>query len=746
MTKMFSKKFLTVLISCCCIGTGIVLACAGGDVDEYGVSNFTPEIFVDSAYSPFFYSDQFYYRINHDEDQHTRFNNNNIAEWSAFFKNQVSHDELQYLLQQATTASVDSAASCVSGKSTAIPVSLQSFAILKQKKNKQLSAFFAYLQLAKKSEVFALNDIPNFWDTDSTAKKTKTYNVTALNRDLQNAFSTSTDVFLKERYWFQLIRSYFFNSSAQQAIDLFNTMEKNMPHDNMYFRSMAYAAGAFYKLKNYSKANYYYSKVFDGCDELKTVAHYSFHPQEDKDWNATLALCSNNTEKATLWQMLGIFYTDEQRAIREIYQLNPSSNKLDLLLTRAVNKYEQKFNYQGSAFMYMPQVDTIAAATLPALVTKIATAGNTGKPWMWQMAAGYLNTLDEKYTAAANWFAKAEKTVPNQKSAQAQLRILKLINTIGRATRIDATLEKNVLPDIEWLSTFDNKSMPDLRYLDAFAWLKQKMAAKYRLQKQWVKAECFSSQSGFFTDDKNVEALKTLLSKTDKTPYEKLCAELCVMKVNDLFEFQAISLTYADSLDAAIEKMEKAGSAATVEFLGNPFNGKIQDCHDCDHAAPQKIKYTKLSLLKKLKEIKEKINAGDDVYNNAMLMANAYYNITYYGNARVLYDSKILGSGDSNDLDSTFKKMLTGMNMATKYYTLSLQKALTDEQRAKCQYMLAKCQRNQWYNESEGKNATAKEIDFIAWDGFKALKQYSSTQYYKDVIKECGYFKTYSGK
>ncbi len=575
----------------------------------------------------------------------------------------------------------------------------------------------------------------------------------AFNRELQNGFTKSTDIFLKERYWFQLVRSNFFNGSPQQTVDVFTAAEKNMPHDKIYFRSLSYAAGAYHKIKNYSKANYYYSLVYDSCNELKTSAHYSFHPQEEKDWNTTLAMCRSNNEKATLWQMLGIFYADEQRAISEIYQINPASEKLDLLLARAINKYEQKFSYKGDNPMYIP-LDTAAASGLPVLVTKIATAANTSKPWVWQMAAGYINTLDEKYTAANTWFAKAAKTIPATKAAQAQLRLLKLINTIGQAKRIDDKTEKEVLNDIEWLKNFDGKTIPELRYNDAFAWLKQKMAAKYWRQKEWVKSECFTSSSNFYVDNNRVEALKTFLSKTDKTAYEKLCADLCVKKTDDLFEYQAIQLTYADSLDAAIAKMEKAGAGATIELPGNPFNGKIQDCHDCDHAAAQKIKYTKLSLLKKLKELKDKVNAGSDVYNNAMLLANAHYNISHFGNGRFFYESKILGSDQSDPsyIDSVFRKMLTGMNVATKYYTLSLQNAATDEQKAKCQYMLAKCQRNQWYfiniySKGDSPYGRTENLpDFIAWDGFKALKQYSNTQYYKDVIKECGYFKTYSSR
>ena len=749
MTKTFSAKCWIALISCCCIGTGIALACAGDWGEEYGTSNFSPEVFVDSAYTPFFYSQQFYYKIGHDEIQDSRFNDQNLIEWSAFFSNQVNKDELQYLLEKATPGSIDSTADFIAQKTTTIPASLQAFNLLKQKNNNRLPSFISYLQLAKKSEAFALNNITGSWDYEEKAKNKKAFDARTLDRNLLTAFGKTTDPFLKERYWFQLVRSYFFNSVPTQAIDFFNAHEKDMPRNNMYYRTLAYTAGAFYKLKDYSRANYYYSKVYQGCDELKTVAHYSFHPQEEKDWNATLALCKSNEEKSTLWQMLGIFYADEQRAIRAIYQLTPGSDKLDVLLARAVNKYEQRFNSSGDA---PAAVDTVATAALPALVANIANAANTGKPWTWQMAAGYLKTLNGNYAEASAWLAKAEKTIPNKPAAQAQLRLLKLINTIAQAKRADSRLEAQILNDVDWLRTFNAKVIPELRYNDAYEWLKQQLAKKYQQQKDWVKAECFVSKTVFYTDNNRVEALKTFLEKKNKTPYEQLCTALSVKKTDDLFEYQAIHLAYADSIDEAIEKMSQAPAGGTTELLGNPFNARIKDCHDCDHEALQKIKYTKLTFLKKLAELKSKVAAKEDLYTNSLLLANAYYNMSHFGNARVFYESAVIGAGqyDPYSIDTAFRKMLTATNKCTQYYTMALNNAATDEQRAKCQYLLAKCQRNQWYNEHvyNKRDGYTEEtlVDFNALDGFRALQQYSNTQYYKDVIKECGYFKTYTSK
>jgi hypothetical protein len=461
-------------------------------------------------------------------------------------------------------------------------------------------------------------------------------------------------------------------------------------------------------------------------------------------------MCANNDEKATLWQMLGIFYSDEKRALQEIYTLNPRSEKLDLLLTRAVNIQEQKFsvwddNVMESRLQFKKDSST---SELVSLVTRIARAGNTNKPYMWYIAAGYLQMLNGNTKEATAFYAQAEKKLPNEELVQWQLRLLKLINTIASAQKADSKLENAVLADIEWLRS--NKTSDEtFRHATAFEWIKRTMADRYKKQKEFIKAVCFSNYKGFYTNNSNIEALKSFLNKAGKTPYESLCAKLYTLTTDDLLEYQAIRLTYEDKLEEAIEKLADSPDGAVLP--GNPFNGRLQDCHDCDHEAPQKIKYTNLSLLKKMKEMEDKIKAGTDVYTNAMLVANAFYNLTHYGNARAFYECSVLGESHSSpfSIDSAFRPFLTDMSLATKYYSLALTSAKTDEQKAKCHFMLAKCERNQWYNKTVYNNneyADRNLPDFLPWNGFKSLQQYQNTQFYKEAIKECGYFRTYTQK
>src|SRR5215470_6650230 len=107
MTKTFLKRYWLILTSV--ITTAIALACAGDYGEEYGTSNFTPSIFVDTAYSPFFHSWNFYYGIGYDEGHITRFNTSNTREWSDYFGQSVSSSTIDYFLNSATPTSIDSA-------------------------------------------------------------------------------------------------------------------------------------------------------------------------------------------------------------------------------------------------------------------------------------------------------------------------------------------------------------------------------------------------------------------------------------------------------------------------------------------------------------------------------------------------------------------------------------------------------------------------------------------------------------
>lgn len=756
----------------------VLWACADGDWDISYESNYTPETFVaDASLKPFFYSDfSFYYDINYDTEHNTRFNDTNADEWQQYLGSGVKKTDVAYFLNTATITVIEGVNSFLQGKSTSVPAAASKYSSLTANNatNDKVKAFFRYLVYAKKSEGFAVQDANDYWNYEETQKnKPQASTYTALLSGLNVAFTDTKDMFVKQRYWFQLVR-YYFNFSTPKAAQFFEQSQADFPKNTLYYRTMAYAAGAYYKQKDYSKANYYYSLVFAAGDKLKTVAHYSFHPQNETDWQKTLALCKNIEEKATLWQMLGMFYADESRSIQEIYKINPQSPKTNILLTRLVNKleahsyedfpeldandpenYSAKF-YNEKEKKRLALVDAKKSKQVAGYlkwIAPIADSGNNSDAFLWNVSTGYLHFLAKSYAQANTYYAKADKQLPNTTLAKKQVRLLKLLANVGNLGKITEKNESDLLPDLKWL--YDQKQETDdkFRCNEAQQWVKNTLADKYAKQNDLAKSECFVSNAGFYTNNQQVEQLKTFFNKPNRTPFEQFCATMSEKKSVDLWEFQAIQATFNDQIDEAVSKMQQANGVATTQLLGNPFNNKIQDCHDCDHTLSPKIKYTKLSFLQKMQEMKQKL-AGDDVFNNALLLGNAFYNITHYGNARIFYEGAVLGSGQYSpfSIDENFMKMLTNNSLALKYYQIALQNATDNEQKAKCYYLIAKCQRNEWYNQTVYNNIENEfnydesAPDFIEWDGLKALKKYANTKYAQQVLKECGYFATINAR
>ncbi len=737
MIKTSLKKQLLFLISSTIAGIGVILACSGSWYTINDTTNYTPELFVDKSYSPFFYSYDYYYDIGHDEKQNDRFNTTVSNDWYIYLDKKYPQLEIEYLLFKSYPKTIDSIIK------NNIPSRFANLLTIKSK-DKKVKDFLNYLNLAKQAETFALTNSDD-WNYDDKPKKVRASS-TAFCASVLLAFNASKDKFIKQRYLFQLVRAYYFNNNYNNCVSVFETNQATFDKNTMYYRTMSYVAGALKKTGKLSQANYYYSLVYDGCNELKTTAHYSFKPQNEADWQQTIALCKTYDEKCTLWQMLGVFYNDEQRSLEEILKLNVKSDKCDLLICRAINKLENSLFESGmtseinSSNATKSQVTNYINILQTPLINdrSLMMPGTKFKTYQWQMALGYLQTLSGNYSIAEINYNAAQKSTEaslmldetSKKLISSNIRILKIINSISELKTIDKTAEDKLLPELEWLVTLTKQENKELRNNASYTWMKKTLAKKYHAQKDYLKAEYYEIDYAFYSNEKQLHDMQNQLLKTNKTSYEKYCESIYQFNIYILFEYEAIGKTYKDDLDGAIALMEKAGKNGETTLLSNPFNGGIQDCHDCDHALPQKTKYSKISTLKKMKEMKDKLST--DTYNNALLLGNIYYNITFFGSSRMFYYCAIVDASSSNIID---------MALAKKYYKMALDAAKTDEQKAKCTYMLSKCERNEWYNNSGNKN-----VDFIAFKNFTELKKYSNTKYYKDVINECGYFKKYCGK
>jgi hypothetical protein len=742
--RKLSGKFLIVFSLCMLAIAGIVWACADSGEGDY--SAFTPEIFVSKQYAPFFYDGytSYYENTNYNianDDANTRYNDVIVNEWYEHYNHQLAKESLAFLLLKASAGGVDSVARYLTGALKAMPpkYSVMHTGTLTKV---ELAGFFSYLKLARACEQYSVYEQYFGYDKIKPAIAPA-----RLEGVLLTAFDKEADAFIKQRLWFQAVR-YYYNSDKEVAfaktVTVFNKYRGQFPKNITWYRTMAYVAGYYYHKKNYAQANYMYSLCYDYSYEMKIPSKWSFHPQEEKDWNATLKLAKTADEKITLWHMLGLQF-DEERAIRQIVAISPKSDKLDLLLSRVINIVEA--NHLDNMYSVPDKSKTGLKGALK-LVDSIALKNNTAKPYYWNLAAGYLHFLDSSYTAAGKFYASAKKQFPaGDKMLAAQGKLLDLWLYVNRLKKIDAKNEAELTEPLHWLID-TSKGLPNnyLRTGVVLVACRHKLAVLYAKQGDPVKQICLNGAESTALDSTQIQKLVNLLNKPNKTPFEKVMVSYYPHTVEQVYYHQALLLTYKEEFGQSIAILQKRKKVKDDVLQGNPFNSRLNDCHDCDFEAPQKQKFTPLSFIQTMKNIKDEITAGKDVYRNAYLLANAFYNATYYGNARQFYETDYTGIADP---DTTLShNYIFNMATAAKYYQLARNNAATAEQKARCTFMLAKCEHNEYYN--------GKYASMGSWDRyynevprpsenqyFDELKKYANTAYYKEVLQECGYFRDY---
>lgn len=744
MTKRFLKRLGLGFSAGVLAAYGIIYACADGDWGLEYSSNFTPETYVDKSYSPLFLSGDTFYDIHYDDIHLTRFNDEILKDWKTYLGKKMDVKAVEYLLLNDTANTLINDLYLKKKNADQSPW----FQAVNMK-DKKVNSFVTFMYKAKKLEAFSTQTY-NYWDYENFTRKQADPTIV---QEFITDYDKISDKFLKNRYWFQVAKGYFYANDLEGLTAFINRTEAKTPKNSLYYRALAYQAGLYHVSGNYEMSNYLFARVFDQCPTLRVTATYNFKPQNDSDFFASINRAKDLEEKSALWAMQG-YYGDLNKAISEIYKINPKSKHLDFLLTRLVNGEESvlaEIAFQDLE-SYKDSIQLKVDKNALALVKQIASENRTKQPYLWTLAAGYLSIFNKDYSYAAKAFAQVEKTSPKTHLAQNQIRLLKLYNSVSETTKMDKAAEGKLLEDLNWLYNVCPKDtlVPEFRYEMASGWTKDVISRLYAKQGNIIMAELFKADPDFYYQNNQLESMKKFLSRTDKNSWEKLAEGVYETKLTDIYEFQAIFSAYKDDINQAIVYMEQAGENAQTELFGNPFNGKIKDCNDCDHEAPQKVKYSKLAFLKKMKEMKEHIANGKDVYANSLLLGNAYYNMSYFGNARVFYDSNSILNEYGNFIGDKNRSMLNGMGMVRKYYQHAFKAANNKEQKAKIAYLMAKCERNdfytanyftqpyRWYNQGD--------VDFIAWQGFQQLRDnYSDTKYYREVINECGYFKKYLG-
>lgn len=743
MAHNISKKYIILLISGLLLSSLFVLACADGYFDASEDSMFTPDVIQQPVYSPFFRDPYSAY----DGSAHLTKDTLlaiNIAEWSTYFNGKVPAKTIAEWLYNSSYEEIDTMIFTLQGKTLSKQNRYLNNPLRTVEPSSKAIGFLYFVGFARRNEPIVTFEQEYEWNgNDEVAKNHR--DAKLVQQQLKGGLKLLagiTDPFLRERYLFQIERLYFFNNDYSAAVSFFESKQNYFTSNNtMKWRTMCYAAGALYKQKQFAKANYWFSQVYANCDLMKTTAQYCFHPQEDSDWAQSLALAKTKEEKIALWHIFGT-YADELRAMKEIYALDPKSPMLDLLLVRAINIQEEHLAYSPSYSLTAETeygIDSNYTA-LQQFVKNIADKGLTKRPSLWYMASAYLSYWANDFSTGDQHLALSKNYDKDNSLIVGQLNIISVVGKMLRTKKIDLAFENSILEEV---NAIFNPKYSGLRVNYAQSWIRVTLCNLYTQKGEYEKAEIVkpNNHSKFYTNER-IEKILAYYDNPSKSPLQQFFMTKTLHSKSDYADLLGIRYAQSDELEKALNYF-KMPYYEDQMLYGNPFTIHIKDCHDCDHGAVQKVKYSKQSFIEKLVEMKTLAQTKPaEAAQNYFLVANGFYNMTYYGNARVFYSNSIYSYTEWNEADTGDIKELD-CSVALKYYLLAREKSTDKEFKAKCTFMAAKCEQNNDFGGSfldENDNISIGEY-------YKALKkEFSSTKYYQEILRECSYFSTFDNK
>ena len=780
MKKIFNKYSL-ILGSVFFGGLTIyILSCADS---SFGLLYlFNPEITKSDTYRPFYRDSQVALYDTSEFSTDSDCDVINAKEWEECFRNTISNDDLTYLLYKASIAEIDTILQRRKVERFPISDGLWQKIMLIRNGKVSVDDFFTYLLYAKKCQPVAVYGASNPWyyripdtNNDKNPRKDEAA-IKGLITDGFAALSLAKNNFMRERYLFQITRLYFYSRQFALCYEFYQKHAADFSNGITKYRVMGFAAGSLYGLKQYAEANYLFSLIYDNCPPMRISAYYSFKPVEEKDWQQCLQLTKNTREKEVLWHLLGI-YKDPLRAMKEIYSLDAKSDLLDVLVSRYINIAEEtiwRFNNEALApnkITYAPKQGVISDAAAEFIAT-VARNNNTNKPYLWSLVSSYISALHGKYNDALAIVSRFESSGENDVEINRQMKTIRLICAIESAPSITGAVEQKIIPDILYLN---NHGPAKLWQGNPLEWVRNRLAERYKKQGDILKAELLNSKDRLFYDNySNLKSMVAYMDKPVKSEFDKFYLGNYQYTRKSIYDYMAVKAFYDHDLNKAIKLYEEGNAAEKVqvkkevlqeyydslankyysvntfggtELKGDPFIIHINDCHDCDHALPDKKTYTKIEFVRRLLALQKVVEKDPKNHvSECFELANGFYNATYWGNARHFYETDIAVYNADNAYfeakqRSTLKELpINDCSRAIYYYKLALNNSSNNEFKAKCAFMLAKCEQNEFFMRKP-KNFAG---DFKAGQYFRLLREkYSKTNYYREVIRECGYFRTY---
>lgn len=725
---------------------------------------------IGEAYAPFFLRFGDHFDRNYNAEDVLR--RDNCIEWSGRFCNKANWEEVAAVIYEADEfeiAQLHRAAADPTRKTT-LPYRLQDNNFAYVIAYNGCVEVTRYLTFAKKCE----QHVVAHGDKWTPAKRDVAAMMTLIEEGKQR-FYDSESHFVRMRYAYQIIRLAHYAGAWQMTLDLFDELIPKIDRKKksiVFFWTLGHVAGAMQKLGRYAEAAYRYAIIFRFCPSKRAQALQSFRIRNDEDWLQTLKLCKTDEERIALYIMrAGGSHIWAVADMEAIYQLNPYTPQLELLLVSDVQELEKVFlrsavtdAKHGHAIGKIKKEAAVQhLLELQKFVRKVVRQNKVPNPKTWRALDGYLELLaNDRYAASKTW-DRLEKDLKNNEKDSRLLQQLEIWRCLLDVMNLDTSATETV-----------DKLSYKVRSLNAFKqnpyfepFLKEWISASYAAHNRPGKAIIAAYPPLAVRYNPKLEVLDDLLllaEQNDPVLLEKtMMIDTNPERIKAYFlETKGTYFLSRGQLEAAaltLRKISPSEQSRMVQF--RPFAShrkeKIYNVNEGDFPR------NRLQIVEELLEMEQQAKAFEAMRDSNeakvwMKLGDFWYNTSYFGYAwsvrdyvRDWHNQLRLAQGPVFPYEGAPHGNWENLDTerALSYYEKAYHAAQSAELKAKAAFMAARCQQKMWLcSPTCNYRPGSKLIPVLPAEYMKyydlLIGKYSATQYYQKVVKECKWLAAYA--
>ncbi len=424
------------------------------DPYDYYISYFHNNLSETKDYEPFSFTG---YHFLYDENEPGDENTTNAKEWVAFLGGDVRVEDAKQALYE-----VDSATNVLLQGTNKWPDSLNANTFLKALVHDRNA--LSYYRFAKKVEpLCVVTDVWNPAPRDTVA-------MAEMGEVAKGEAGKAKDKFLKLRYFYQAQRLLRYAGQGQEAADIYHkSIERIKSGSYIKYLAMAQQAGHEGLTGNKARAAYMFSRVFAQLPQRRVQA-YRNYTYVDAELAEVLKLAKNDAEKADIYAIEGFNKPDfEINSLKEIYDCQPESPVIGVLLAREVNKLEEVFlddqvkqntaalGMESPNFNYLGYADSSSnnkvighIAELSRFCKRLATDKKNPDYALGHIVPAYLAWM-QKDTRTGLQHIDQLDNIKMRKALFEQKQIISLLLKAQGVAKLNDLNEASMLPLLQWL-------------------------------------------------------------------------------------------------------------------------------------------------------------------------------------------------------------------------------------------------------------------------------------------------------